>query len=211
VLRTPVGEQPVPPAGGTGSVLGHAVHGEFKSGTETALLIGGDLLFFIPGIKAARNASKGTSLAPKGLIPGLLKEGVEVDIKFAAQGRWPFVRSVGHELKWSSEATRQFVKSNPEFWKVFRRHEAVHILDAQKHPLLMFWTKPVLGGRVSLPGGTGARLIAETRAYGIERGAMQIPRIADVFSSIPGRVVVWDGVYTYIVIRTTGLLPEEQE
>ena len=60
--------------------------------------------------------------APRGRIPGLLREGVEVDIKFAAQGRWPFVRSVGHELKWSSEAARDFVKSNPALWKIFRRN-----------------------------------------------------------------------------------------
>ena len=174
---------------------------------QVSTLVGSGASFLKGGFGGA---SALDDVAANHTIRSLSREGVEVEISFALTRRWPFLQSKGHRLIWSSEEARDVIMSNPNAWKVFRRHEAMHILDAQKHPWLIWWSKPIQG-RISKPGASLTRFVAEYRAYRIEGGSARVPAIRQVMSSIPFRVFVWDGVYAFFGYKAVSDTLEDGE
>ncbi len=98
---------------------------------------------------------------PKGLGSGVLKgDSAAMEFGFKWTRRGP--RVVSHRWKWSSEALKAEFKASPEAWKAVRRHEAMHLLDARRHPFAAWYSQR------GLPAGSVVRYILEYRGWRAE-------------------------------------------
>jgi hypothetical protein len=104
--------------------------------------------------QGARNATKGTS---RGVL-----HGDHATMEFVFEWNWRGPKVVSHEWKWSSEALKSNFKSIPEAWKAVRRHEAMHLLDARRHPFAAWYSQR------ALPGSSTVRYVLEYRGWRAE-------------------------------------------